>query len=357
MTETGSDSILQYLHTQFLTVLEVVLTQLYKVFLYPLNTSQRIYWLYLLTSLLGALLVYLWSTRSQRRSATHFLRFLFPKKVWQHPSAWLDVRYFFFHQLVRLIIYTTFLTGTIDISFTLLTGSSVVSILTGQEGNTYSTTVSVLYMIGLIAFLDFIAFFIHMLQHRIPFLWEFHKVHHSAEVMHPLTNYREHPVDNVVYSLTNGVAGGLFMGLSYKLLGYLPSMPVLLGVPVLMFMFNLLGYNLRHSHIWLRWPGKWAMIFGSPAHHQIHHSCHPDHIDKNFAFMFPLWDVLFKTYEVPQTNKDVHFGISKTKPNIYTTCMALYLLPFKFAFAPVVKHLKRSQNTISTDTQHPLNKD
>ncbi len=77
------------------------------------------------------------------------------------------------------------------------------------------------------------------------------------------------------------------MGLSYKLLGYLPSMPVLLGVPVLMFMFNLLGYNLRHSHIWLRWPGKWAMIFGSPAHHQIHHSCHPDHIDKNFAFMFP----------------------------------------------------------------------
>ncbi|WP_315983362.1 hypothetical protein [Aliamphritea spongicola] len=90
MTETGSDSILQYLHTQFLTVLEVVLTQLYKVFLYPLNTSQRIYWLYLLTSLLGALLVYLWSTRSQRRSATHFLRFLFPKKSGSTlPPGWM----------------------------------------------------------------------------------------------------------------------------------------------------------------------------------------------------------------------------------------------------------------------------
>ncbi|WP_315983360.1 hypothetical protein [Aliamphritea spongicola] len=66
-----------------------------------------------------------------------------------------------------------------------------------------------------------------------------------------------------------------------------------------------------------------------------------------------LWDVLFKTYEVPQTNKDVHFGISKTKPNIYTTCMALYLLPFKFAFAPVVKHLK-DRKTLSAPTLSTL---
>ncbi len=245
---------------------------------------------------------------------------------------------------MRLLIYSSLLTGTIDLTFKLIANSDVLTVLTSQTGTNYSVTVAALYMLMMVLVLDFVSFFIHMLQHRIPFLWEFHKVHHSAEVMHPLTNYREHPVDNIVYALTNGTTAGIFMGLSYALLGYLPSMPVLLGVPILIFMFNLLGYNLRHSHIWLRWPGKLAMVFGSPAHHQIHHSCHPDHIDKNFAFVFPIWDVLFKTYEVPQTNKDVHFGISRTKPNIYTSCMGLYLLPFKFAFKPVLRCLKPAPN-------------
>ncbi len=80
-----------------------------------------------------------------------------------------------------------------------------------------------------------------------------------------------------------------------------------------MLAFNLLAYNLRHSHIWLRWPGRWSMVLPSPAHHHVHHSCHPDHIDKNFAFMFPVWDVIFRTYHLPEDNRDVKFGIGEGK--------------------------------------------
>ncbi|WP_162938101.1 sterol desaturase family protein [Kiloniella sp. EL199] len=214
--------------------------------------------------------------------------------------------------------------------FNLFTGGAGVipESMAFPETDLAHTLFVTLYMLLLIAFVDFVSFGIHYLQHKVPFLWEFHKVHHSLEVMHPISNYREHPVDNLFYMTGTGTAYGLFLGVVYLLFGYLPTMPQILGVPLVAFAFNMLGYNLRHSHIWLRWPGNWAKAFASPAHHHIHHSCHPDHIDKNFAFIFPVWDVLFKTYHLPETNKDVHFGISKTYVSEYKSILALYFLPF-----------------------------
>jgi sterol desaturase/sphingolipid hydroxylase (fatty acid hydroxylase superfamily) len=179
---------------------------------------------------------------------------------------------------------------------------------------------------------DFLAWFCHWLQHKSPLLWQFHKVHHSAEVMHPVSNFREHPVDNLLYMSVLGVGYGLLLAIAARVFGYLPSMPMILGVPLLMFAFNVVGYNLRHSHVWLRWPGKLSMIFPSPAHHHVHHSSHPDHIDKNFAFMFPIWDVIFNTYEMPEDNRDVKFGIGDGNADELDTCWRLYWVPFRDAF-------------------------
>ncbi len=187
-------------------------------------------------------------------------------------------------------------------------------------------------MFALIAIGDFVAYVLHYLQHKVPFLWEFHRVHHSLEVMHPLSNYREHPIDNIVYAAGVGAAYGMLMGLASLLFGYVPSVPQLLGVPLVMFAFNILGYNLRHSHVWLRWPGRWSMLFASPAHHHIHHSCHPDHVDTNFAFIFPWWDVLFRTYCLPETNKDVRFGISMHYVTEFKSCLGIYFIPFRNAW-------------------------
>ena len=53
---------------------------------------------------------------------------------------------------------------------------------------------------------DFGFFFGHYLGHKVPLLWEFHKVHHSAEVLSPLTNYRFHPLDRVLLGLCIGSA-------------------------------------------------------------------------------------------------------------------------------------------------------
>jgi hypothetical protein len=93
--------------------------------------------------------------------------------------------------------------------------------------------------------------------------------------------------------------------------------------------------------VWLRWPGRWSMLFASPAYHHIHHSCHPDHIDRYFAFIFPVWDILFRTYHLPETNEDVRFGISNHYVNEYKSCLGIYFIPVKNDSAPVFKWLDR----------------
>ena len=197
------------------------------------------------------------------------------------------------------------------------------------------------YMLVAFAVIDFVNWGVHYLQHKVPLLWQFHKVHHSAEVMHPISNFREHPVDNFAYYLITGLSYGALSGIAVNVVGYLPSLPSLLGVPLLMLAFNLLAYNLRHSHVWLRWPGRWSMVLPFPAHHHVHHSCHPDHIDKNFAFMFPVWDVIFGTYTLPEDNRDVKFGIGEGKAAELQSCLQLYLIPFRDAWRVIRRRLRR----------------
>jgi sterol desaturase/sphingolipid hydroxylase (fatty acid hydroxylase superfamily) len=297
---------------------------------YPLNAGERIFWLYLISSLLIALGIYFSLCRKneeEKCSFKGFFVFLFPAKIWRTSSAWLDVRYFFFHQLVRISIYTGFLIVFRDAVYLFLTDVDLRKSRVLINSTTGDTITSFLYMIFFYLFLDFVSYFTHYLQHKVPFLWEFHKVHHSLEVMHPLSNYREHPVDNLFYAISTGAFFGLFMGLTYHFLGHLLTTPKILDITLIVFLFNIVGYNLRHSHIWLKWPGVWSKVFPSPAHHHVHHSYDPKHINKNFAFMFPFWDVLFRTYYMPEDNKDVKFGLSENPDTEYKSCLGLYFRP------------------------------
>ena len=63
-------------------------------------------------------------------------------------------------------------------------------------------------------------------------------------------------------------------------------------------------------------------------HHHVHHSYYPAHVNKNFAFMFPIWDILFGTFQVPRTNDDVVFGLGDEDEE-FTSCFGLYWTPFR----------------------------
>lgn len=314
------------------------------------DPNRRLFAAFILTSLLVAYVIF---RRRKSKDGTPkdgtpkegFLDFLFPKSVWSHPAAWLDVRYFFFHGLIG-----HFLLFGVNVAF-FVYGLNIASGLDiGLFENGPSASAPIAVLIAGIAFIiitlvnDFVAFYLHYLQHKIPLLWQFHKVHHSGEVMHPLSNFREHPIDNLTYKTIISLVTGLSWGLMIALLGYEPAQPSILGISIVGTLFNLTGYHLRHSHIWLKWPGIWSKVFGSPAHHQVHHSCHPEHLDTNFAFTFPVWDILFGTYHMPDDNRDVEFGIVEDSSEL-NSCINLYVIPFRDAYRVMQNSKNRNENT------------
>ena len=325
-------TMIEYFGDYLRLVLTSISTNVLYVLTYPVNPNERLFVLYLATSVLmaGGVWKYLARSRSQSDGTPVSLReFLFPNHIWRTPSAWLDVRYFFFHQILRVFLYGTLSVMVSDWTFQTAAGA-FGSPKSGAGGGTSTTwLVELGYGFVSIAALDFVAYALHYCQHRFAFLWEFHKVHHSARVMHPLTNYREHPVDNFVYAIGLGACTGLVAASVSALLGHVPTEPTVLGVGIFAFAYNSLGYNLRHSHIWLKWPGPLVYLFGCPAHHQVHHSYHPAHINKNFAFMFPVWDLMFGTFQMPETDADVKFGLSDREEEEFTSCVGLYVVPFR----------------------------
>lgn len=307
------------------------------------NPADRLFFVFPLTSGLAAFLVFYYGNK-----AGSFRAFLFPKQVWSNPTAWLDVRYFFFHGLIGHFLLKgiglMFLASGLYWSAGIEPGTEVAS--ASMYSTNLSLVIAIVFFFVLALVSDFVGFALHYLQHKVPFLWQFHKVHHAGEVMHPLSNFREHPVDNLLYAVFIQFITGISVGLMLRVFGYMPSVLQILGVSVLSLMFNLVAYHLRHSHIWLRWPGVWSKVFPSPAHHQVHHSRHPDHLDKNFAFRFPIWDVIFGTYVMPEDNRDIEFGIVEDASDL-NSCVNLYLVPFRDAW----RVLKKDQDLEETATK------
>jgi sterol desaturase/sphingolipid hydroxylase (fatty acid hydroxylase superfamily) len=126
-----------------------------------------------------------------------------------------------------------------------------------------------------------------------------------------------------------GFGKGLVAAVFVVLFGAEPDMFLILGLNIFDFAFNFLGYNLRHSHIWLRWPGPLVYLFGCPAHHQIHHSRNPAHFNRNMAFLFPIWDVIFGTFCVPKLPGKLEFGLGDGTEGEYRSFLTIYTLPFK----------------------------
>ena len=323
-------------------VVAAVFDRASRVLMSPFDPSNRIYWLYLVSSAIAAFFVYgRIKARGEHATATDaeaasgsFLQFLFPKSVWKHPSAWLDLRYVFFHKIAEHFLLLGVMSFATALGYYFTSGGQSVTDMAEQEQlrTTGGWLLGCVYMLVTLFLLDFVSWFIHLLQHKIPVLWQFHKVHHSAEVMHPISNFREHPVDNLCYLAALGFTIGVLYAIAVRFLGFRPTMPEFFGIPILMFLFNFTAYNLRHSHVWLRWPGIWSVVFPSPAHHHVHHSCHPNHIDKNFAFMFPVWDLIFGTYFMPDDNRDVKFGVTEGDGEDLDGVLKLYWVPFRDVF-------------------------
>jgi sterol desaturase/sphingolipid hydroxylase (fatty acid hydroxylase superfamily) len=139
-----------------------------------------------------------------------------------------------------------------------------------------------------IAFLvlkDFCEWCVHNLLHRVPWLWQFHKLHHSIVQLDWIGNMRFHWMEIVIYkSLT--FLPMVVLGVDGKVILWVAVVGTLIG-------------HLNHSNLKIDW-GPLRYVINSPRLHVWHHDLvlH-GRAGQNYAIIFSLWDWLFATLYFP----------------------------------------------------------
>ena len=143
---------------------------------------------------------------------------------------------------------------------------------------------------------DFIQWNVHRQLHRRPWLWEFHKVHHSVKEMGYAAQFRFHFMETIIY----------------KSLQYIPLAMIGFGIQefIVVHMFALLIGHLNHANLGWNY-GIFGYIFNNPKMHIWHHSKelpqkHP--YGMNFGLSLSLWDYIFGTAYIPKNGKNIELG-------------------------------------------------
>jgi sterol desaturase/sphingolipid hydroxylase (fatty acid hydroxylase superfamily) len=282
--------------------------------------------------------------KPRRRGRTRLrtaLRVLLSRRFWLHPSTLLDYQYVVAGAFVFSVLF----------GYCLLTGygvgSGVCEGLTRLFGERAAPAevpffAQVLVILGLHLAFEFAYWFDHFLSHKIAFLWEFHKVHHSATVLTPFANWRVHPVDTIVYMNILAIVVGSVTGLVQYFAGTEFALTCTALSGVLYAVYMAVWGHLQHSQLWLACTGLAGRLILSPAHHQIHHSNNPVHFDKNFGAGLAIWDWLFGTLHIPQRrNEHLRFGthgdahLKRFIPSV--------LYPFRHAMKRLARMLRKGK--------------
>jgi sterol desaturase/sphingolipid hydroxylase (fatty acid hydroxylase superfamily)/creatinine amidohydrolase/Fe(II)-dependent formamide hydrolase-like protein len=300
-------------------------------FLQVFLRTSLFWWPFLLSSIAIALAVF-WAGHGRSRAALgEFRRRFLSGRIWLHPSTRADYRFY----LVNFFLYPLFF-GPLTVG-----GATIAEALQSALSATFGpidgpavdlAIARAIYTVAFFVAYDFGRFVAHSLLHDVPWLWEFHKVHHSAEALTPLTNHRVHPVDLFVLMTVPTFTAGIVSGLAWYLSGGEIGVYTVLGLNVGIAAFNTIA-NLRHWEVWISFGpvlNRWLI---SPAHHQIHHSREPRHWGKNRGFELAIWDRLFGTLYAPVDGETFALGLGDGSDGAWHSVCHMYLWPFRFILA------------------------
>jgi sterol desaturase/sphingolipid hydroxylase (fatty acid hydroxylase superfamily) len=146
---------------------------------------------------------------------------------------------------------------------------------------------------------DFFYYWLHRLQHSSKWLWAEHELHHSEQHMNVTTAWRHHWLEGSLYMIFINVPMALLF-----------SLPIEAAMLVNIMSKVVVSFAHLNSPIAFGW---FTRVLCSPQSHRIHHSKSPEHIDKTFAVIFPIWDVIFGTYHHPAKNEWPETGLASGK--------------------------------------------
>lgn len=152
-----------------------------------------------------------------------------------------------------------------------------------------------LYALVAIAVIDGLYYILHRLQHAIPLLWRFHKVHHTEPAINITTSHRSHFLEAPLQFV-------VVLSLALFILGY--NQEGLIYAQIATKFFSYFG----HLDIRL-FLGPLSGVVVGPQYHRLHHSITRLEQDSNFAQVLPLWDWIGRTYRRPQPGEFPDTGV------------------------------------------------
>lgn len=222
------------------------------------------------------------------------LELIFPWRKNQkafRKDFWLDGFYMFFNFFVFAIVIAGFYAVFEMLFDTLGIKMSSLSIVNLSALPMWAQLV-IFFIV-----LDFVQWLTHVALHRFPFLWQFHKVHHSVEEMGFAAHLRYHWMENILYKPLK-TFGVMILG------GFEPSQAFIVH-----FVAITIGH-LNHANIRLTW-GPLKYIFNNPLMHIWHHAQDLPAERKygaNFGISLSVWDYVFKTNYIPFEGRDIKLG-------------------------------------------------
>ena len=290
-----------------------------------IDPKKRVFIAYIVISIFIALG---WFILSKKFSFKVALKKIFNWNIFFSKSAKSDYKVFFINQLIMMVVSPILITHLTIATALYFYFHSIDWLSVGMFSNTLPIIVVISFTTFQFTIDDFSKYFIHRFMHRWPILWSLHKVHHSATVLTPMTVFRTHPLEGIIFSLRSSVTQAISISTFIFLFGNTVSLYTILGVNIFVFIFNVLGSNLRHSHIGIQY-WKWVeYIFISPAQHQLHHSIAKEHHDKNFGAALAIWDWLFGSLHHSVDFETLNLGIEKNQTDESHDLKTLYLSPF-----------------------------
>jgi sterol desaturase/sphingolipid hydroxylase (fatty acid hydroxylase superfamily) len=286
------------------------------------------------TALSVAVLVHRRRARGRRIRWGTIARAVLPRRFWRSASSHADLGFVFFNTFVFSLAL-----GWAVASYQFL-ANGITAGLTALAGPVAPTTLSEVASRSIITVALFLGYELgywlnHYLSHRVPFLWEFHRVHHTATVLTPLTNFRVHPVYTLIFSNILALATGVASGITNYALGETAYQYALSGTNIILVLLIHAYIHLQHSELWISFPGPLGRLLMSPAHHQVHHSSDPAHFNKNLGSCLAVWDWMFGTLYVPgRQSERLRFGVDAGDASVHTVT-GTYLTPVSRAAARV----------------------
>jgi sterol desaturase/sphingolipid hydroxylase (fatty acid hydroxylase superfamily) len=245
------------------------------------------------------------------------LEYIFPwrkKQSMIRKDFWLDGFYMFFNFYIFALLLSAALS---NVGYT-----AMMDLLKplGYEGGNLFDLSELQWGWQLVIYFfvaDFVQWLIHNLLHRVPFLWKFHKVHHSVKEMGFAAHLRYHFLETFVYQSLKYISLAMIFGFK-------------LEHGFIVYTFTTLIGHLNHANIsWDYGPLKY--FFNNPKMHIWHHSkelpdSHP--YGMNFGISLSIWDYIFKTKYIPYDGRDIDLGFEDVE-NYPSGFFKQLIAPFK----------------------------